>query len=373
LIQQVRSTSTNPQPETAISHHSPQADALGHAPQKPRSPDRCPDRSRRSARRFGSALLASAAVLGGTALLVHKRAQRAEREHPPKGQFLDTNGVHVHYVERGKGQPVVLLHGNGTMIQDFEISGVMDLAVERYRVIAFDRPGFGHTSRPRRRIWTPAAQAELLHEALKRLGVERPIVVGHSWGTLVALALALEHPDEIGGLVLLSGYYFPTARADVPLLSPPAIPVVGDVMRYTISPLLGRLLTPKIIRKVFAPAPVTTRFAAEFPVELALRPSQIRASAGDTALMIPAAASLNHRYRELTMQVVIMAGAEDEIVDVERQSKRLHAELPHGDLHLVEGGGHMIHHLVPWQVVGAINSVADQARERAAVQRRAAE
>ena len=58
----------------------------------------------------------------------------------------------------------------------------------------------------------------------QRLGIERPVVVGHSWGTLVALAWALRRPDEVRGLLLLSGYYYPSLRADVVLFAPPAIP-----------------------------------------------------------------------------------------------------------------------------------------------------
>ncbi len=86
--------------------------------------------------------------------------------------------------------------------------------------------------------------------------------------------------------MLLSGYYFPSVRADVALGSWPAVPVLGDILRYTISPLLGRLTVPMVYRKLFAPSPVAERFASEFPLELAVRPSQIRASAAETALMI---------------------------------------------------------------------------------------
>jgi pimeloyl-ACP methyl ester carboxylesterase len=327
----------------------------------------------RSTALLGGALLASAAVLGGAACLVQARARRAEREHPARGRFVEVDGVRLHYVDRGEGSPVVLLHGNGAMIEDWEISGVLALAAERHRVVAIDRPGFGHSGRPRRRAWTPAAQAELLHEALRSLGVERPIVVGHSWGTLVALALALEHSEYVRGLVLLSGYYFPSARADVALLSPPALPVVGDVLRYTVSPLLGGALAPKMIRKVFAPAPVPPRFSAEFPVGLALRPSQIRASAADTALMNPAAATLSRRYGELAMPLAIMAGADDQIADVDRQSKRLHAAISGSELRLIQGGGHMIHHAAPREVVQLVGRIEGRSQAGTAPRRHAAE
>jgi pimeloyl-ACP methyl ester carboxylesterase len=174
-------------------------------------------------------------------------------------------------------------------------------------------------------------------------------------------------------LVLLSGYYFPTARADVALLSPPAIPVVGDVMRYTVSPLLGRLAAPKMIRKIFAPSPVPARFAAEFPVDLMLRPSQIRASAADTALMVPSAAELSGRYGELTMPIAIMAGTGDEIVDVGRHAQRLHREIPTSELRLIDGAGHMVHHLAPRQVVDLIRETEKRSDERASRLEAAAE
>ena len=97
---------------------------------------------------------------------------------------------------------MVLIHGNGTLIQDFMVSGLVDGLSGHHRVIVFDRPGFGYSTRPRSRIWTPLAQAEVLQKALDQLGVEQPVVLGHSWGTLVAVALALQFPSRVRGLVL---------------------------------------------------------------------------------------------------------------------------------------------------------------------------
>src|SRR5712672_1741407 len=267
--------------------------------------------------------LAAAAVLGTTALLVARRARGAERENPPTGRFLDIEGVHLHYLERGEGPPLVLLHGNGAMLQDFEISGILAPLAQRYRVIAVDRPGFGHTSRPRSQMWTPKAQADLVHRALIELEVEQAIVVGHSWGTLVALSLALDHPADVRSLVLISGYYFPTLRADVLASSATATPVIGDLLSYTVAPILGRALKSRVFRKLFAPAAVPPRYQAEFPTELSLRPSQLKASAADTVLMTPSAAALASRYGELKMPIIIMAGTEGRIVNFASQSEHL--------------------------------------------------
>lgn len=305
----------------------------------------------------GVGLLLAAAAAAATALAVHRRAKRAERDNPPRGRFLLIDGVWLHYVDRGQGQPVVLLHGNGTMIEDFALSGLLDRLAERHRVIAFDRPGFGHSTRPRRRIWTPGAQADLLHEALRRLGVERPVVVGHSWGTLVALALAWRHPDAVRRLVLMSGYYFPSFRLDVLLLSPPALPILGDLIRYTISPLLGRLMLPLILRRLFAPAPVPQHLA-NFPFGLALRPWQLRASAAEAALMIPWAVAFRRHLRKVRTPALILAGTGDRLITTRNQSARLGAVLPHGEFRAIAGVGHMVHHSAPDQVVEAIEAAA---------------
>jgi hypothetical protein len=148
------------------------------------------------------AIVVTAGVLAATALVNRQLAKRAERRHRPIGQFLDVDGIRLHYLERGEGDPLILLHGNGSMIEDFETSGLIDMAARRHRVIVFDRPGYGYSERPRGTIWTPEGQADLLHRALNHLGVARATVLGHSWGTSVAIALALQYRKAVRGLVL---------------------------------------------------------------------------------------------------------------------------------------------------------------------------
>ncbi len=309
--------------------------------------------------KWGTAGAAAGAALAATALFNRSRAKRAERNNPPLGAFLSVGGTRLHYVERGKGEPLVLLHGIGTMIEDWIVSGLLDELAKTNRVVAFDRPGFGHSERPRSRIWTPTAQAGLLAEAFAELGLEKPLVVGHSFGAIVALALAIHQPKAVSGIVLIGGYYYPSVRGDVLLVAPPAVPGIGDVMRHTISPLLGSALAPRINAKIFSPAPVPERWTREFPMEMALRPSQIRAEAAEQGMMIPAAAALASRYGELSLPVTIIAGEGDAIVDAS-QPQLFHQALPQSRYVQLEGSGHMVHHTAPDAVIAAIRETPRQ-------------
>lgn len=328
---------------------APSATPVSHGAQQPPS-------RRVAPRRLWAAGGVVAAALGAAALFNRAGARRAEALTPPSGKFINVDNVRLHYVDRGEGPVVVLLHGNGMLLQDYEASGVLGLAAENHRVIAFDRPGFGYSDRPRSRLWTPSAQGALIAQALEQLGIEQAVVVGHSWGTLVALALALEHPERVGGLVLLSGYYFGTARPDVLPASVPAIPLIGDLMAHTISPLLGRVLAPVAVKASFAPSAVSQKFA-DLPIAMTLRPSQVRATAADTALMIPAAIALSRRHGELDLPIIVMAGEGDLIAHVGEHAEPFAKRVNGADLRIVTGQGHLFHYAVPSEVVAAIRDV----------------
>lgn len=313
---------------------------------------------RPSAARTAGVLLAAAAA--ATAVWVRERARQAEHDHPPQGRFIHIDGVRLHYLlrEESRGSPVVLLHGNAVTLADFQASGLFDRLAARHTVLAFDRPGFGHSTRPRDRHWTPQVQAELLHRAIEALGVHRPVLVGHSLGTLVALAMASEYPASVAGLVLLGGYYYPSARLDSVLMAPVALPVLGDVLRHTVTAVSARLMLDRMARAMFAPHRVPPQFFGEMAREMLVRPVQLRANAEDGACMVPQARALSAHYARLRLPVTVMAGAEDGLVDREAQSARLHGEIVGSELLIVPGAGHMLHYAAPDAVAQAVDRMS---------------
>lgn len=304
---------------------------------------------------LGPALLASAAAVGALAYWNHRRARAAEARHPPRGQWVSADGVLLHYIVKGEGPAAILIHGNLVAGEDFVISGLVDRLAEKFKVFVFDRPGYGYSERPGR-MWTPAGYAALLCKALEKLGVERATVVGHSYGALVALSLGLDHPRLVDRLVLIGGYYYPSARVDVPILGLPGVPVFGDLLRYTVGPFLHRLIQPALIRILFSPAEPPQRFERDFSKALAARPAQIRAQGEDALTMVPAAAALRRRYCELDLPVTIIAGEDDRWVDAKGQSGRLHEEIPHSRFECIPGVGHMAHYHALDRVLAAIEA-----------------
>ncbi|MBZ9985185.1 alpha/beta fold hydrolase [Mesorhizobium sp. B2-4-1] len=129
---------------------------------------------KRSSRVWVGGLVAAVALLA----LNNRAATKQALSVRAKGRTIEVDGVRLRYVEAGSGRDLVLLHGNGSAAEDFQTSGLVDKAAKRYRVIVFDRPGFGGSTRLRGRLWTAAAQADLLQSATQRIGADNPIVLG---------------------------------------------------------------------------------------------------------------------------------------------------------------------------------------------------
>lgn len=305
------------------------------------------------------------AIAGATAVMValhahnHRKVRRAQMAFPPRGSFVTVEGLRLHYVCQGAGQPVVLLHGG--MLSACDYAGVLELAAEAgFQAIAFDRPGYGYSERPRRDMSTPAVQARLLREALSVLQVKSPILVAHSWSGSLALSYALTYPDEIAGLVLLApgayaGDAYPAGTADLLIGRLLRVPWLGELLANTVLPPLARLLTKPMVTATFSPDPVPPGYLEQARA-LWSRPGQLRANREDILAYVRTVPQWEPQYAEICTPVVIVVGDADPF-HPELQAGRLHREIGHSRLVVLPGTGHMIPDVRPDAVVEAVHMV----------------
>lgn len=299
---------------------------------------------------------------GGTLILLltaynYFVVKQAERRYPPGGTFITVDGVRLHYYSAGEddAQPVVFLHGGVLTGNDFR--QVMEMASEKgYRAFAFDRPGYGYSERPR--AATPEEQARLIRNALEKLGAKRPIVVGHSMSGLLALAYALQYPDEIAGVVTLGGAMYaegyPAGKGDAISIAATA-PMVGPVLLHTMLAVIGPALSDLMIKASFAPEAVPPQYRSEAKA-LWLRPRHFRANREDVMNFVPAAMRLSGQYKGISAPLIIAVG-EDDPFETREHSYRLHQEVGHSQLLVWQGVAHMIPQLHPGLVWEAVQKV----------------
>jgi len=131
---------------------------------------------------------------------------------PEIGSFVIANGVRTNYLDAGRGDCVVLIHGSGpgvTAYANWRL--VIPRLAERFRVVAPDVVGFGYTDRPNDATYKLSYWTAHLVGFLEALGIERAHFVGNSFGGALSLALAASRPDLVDRLVLMGsvGVDFP--------------------------------------------------------------------------------------------------------------------------------------------------------------------
>lgn len=284
----------------------------------------------------------------------------AEQRYPPTGQLLDVGGTTVHAHVEGSGPTVILIHGASGNTRDFTFDLTGRLA-ERYRVIAFDRPGLGHTEVLRVEGESPQEQARLLDDAAAQLGVGRAVIVGHSYGGAVALAWALERPDRVAALVSLAGAANEWEGGLGPWYAIASSQLGGATVVPLISALAPRGRAERAMGSIFAPQPVPDGYADYIGVDLTLRPETLRANARQVNGLKPHIVEMAKRYGEIDVPVEIVHGDADTIVPLDIHSRPLARQIDGANLTVLEGVGHMPHHADPEAVVAAIDRAASRA------------
>jgi pimeloyl-ACP methyl ester carboxylesterase len=303
--------------------------------------------------------LALAAGWGTTLRRAAQREAAAEAAYPPQGQFVTVDGVRMHAVVTGAGPDLVLVHGASGSVRDFNAGFTQRLSA-RYRVIAVDRPGFGWSD-PSPRSHSIHEDARLIRGAVAALGADRPIVLGHSYGGAVALAWAVDAPETVGALVMLSA---PSHPWETPL---------DTLYRITSAPYLRRIAVPLIaawvpdsvvaanVRSVFPPQAMPEGYVAAFGAAMSLRRPALYLNAEERADLLSEIAALVPAYPALTTPIEAVHGDADTIVGLHIHAERLAQDAPTDHLVTLPGIGHMPHHVAPSAVIEAIDRAAARA------------
>ncbi len=306
-------------------------------------------------------------LIGGVNLWAGSVEKRARAEFPPEGRFLSVDGTRIHYVERGAGPVVILLHGAGGSSRDFTFD-LMDRLADTYRVIAFDRPGLGYSDRlpGYRRFFQARAeslteQALILSRAARMLGVERAILVGHSFGGAVALRWAIDAPDQVVGLVGLGAVSNPWEGGLSPYYPIMGHPVLGSLLAGFVTTLTPERVIDASLAGVFAPQAVPDGYGAHFGVPLTLRRGALLANARQVQTLLPQVVEMVERYGDIKAAVELLHGDADITVGPDIHSALLAGQIPDARLTRLPGVGHMPHHADPGATLAAIDRAAARA------------
>src|ERR1700676_4948377 len=280
---------------------------------------------------IGGGLLALPAILGaGLVIFAFCIRRRVEAAVPPLGRFVQVGETRLHIVEQGSGPTLVLVHALGAQL------------APNFRVICVDRPGCGYSTRPSHVPASLPGQADTIAKLIATLGLQKPIIVGHSYGGAVALALALNHPAAVGGLALLAPLTHaqdaaPAAFRDL------VIPSRGlrTLVAWTIAAPVSIAAGAKILDLVFRPDAVPADFATAAGGLLALRPGQFFAASSDLVSVNDDLPAMMQRYPSIRVPVGILFGRSDEILSHKEHGIAMQSKIDGLTLSLVEGG-HML-------------------------------
>ena len=320
-------------------------------------------------------LLVACLVLVALLLVVQWRAgdreAAAERSYPPTGRLIDIDGVHVNVEVRGPDDgslpDLVLIHGASGNLRDFTFD-LADRLTPHYRVILMDRPGLGWTDRlpGNAGAWngtaeTPMEQARLLQRAAERVGVTRPIVLGHSFGGAVAIAWALSRPDQTAALVLVSAVSEPWPGGLGALYKITGSTAGGALFIPLVTAFLPQRFVASSIGAIFAPQEAPAGYADHIGSGLTLRRESMRANAQQVTGLKPHMIAMRRDYDRLTMPVELVHGTADTIVPARIHAEVFTRDVPQARLTLLPGLGHMPQHIDPQAVVDAIHRAAARA------------
>lgn len=271
-----------------------------------------------------SAVLALAPALAGC-LSFHQGPMPGE---PKDATFIEVEGARVRYRDKGEGPPVVMIHGFASSLETWDL--VAPVVLKKHRVISLDLKGFGWTDRPEG-DYSPWAEAKIVRALMDRLGVERAAIVAHSWGSSVALALALGAPERVSRIALYDAWVYEDQ-----------IPTFFRLARRTGMGefLFGVYYTERPDERLslafYDPTVVNEKLAEDVEKSIE-RPGTVAAALA--AVRGQTFAEVEKRYRTIQKPVLLLWGREDVVTTLDF-GERLSKELPNSRLVVYPKCGH---------------------------------
>ena len=232
-------------------------------------------------------------------------------------------------------------------------------------MLGVDRPGHGWSERVGgRAASSPGHQADMLRRAAQKVGVAEAVVAAHSLGAIAGLAMAIDHPEFVRGLVLIAPVSHPWPGGVAWYYAIGAHPLLGPPFRRLLTLPIGMARIGSGVASVFAPNPAPPGFIEATRLALVLRPLHFRANCEDVAYAEAAVAALSPRYGGIRAPTEVVTGDSDGIVYAHIHSEGLARDIPGARLTKLEGMGHSPHHVAPDRIVEAILEAEKRARAR---------
>jgi pimeloyl-ACP methyl ester carboxylesterase len=301
------------------------------------------------------------AVLAILALVTQAGVLWVQHAHPAPGVMVEVSGASLHVVELGPrdaaGPAIVMLHGASSNLEAMR-RPLGERLAKNHRVILIDRPGHGWSTRARLDDSTPEIQGRMIAEALTKLGIGKAILVVHSWAGALGARIALDYPERVAGLVMLAPVAYPWPGGVGRYNKIVAMPVIGQLLAYTVTLPLGVLLVEPGARGVFFPQAMPEKYIRDTATMLLLRPREFLANAHDLATLKAAVAEQAPRYAEIKAPVTIISGdGSDKTVSTHIHSQPLAATAPNAKLIVLPGVGHMVQNVAPDRVIAEVEAM----------------
>lgn len=304
--------------------------------------------------------LAVCLVVGYFVLATKRIAASAARRIPPVGKFVALGGDRIHYAEAGRGRTIFFLHGLGGQLHHFRHT-MFDRLAGDFHVMALDRAGSGYSVRGQQSTGKLSEQATTIAAFIDALGLERPLVVGHSLGGAVALALAIDHPQKISGIALLSplAHEEDTVRPEfAPLLIRSGLK--RKILARTTAIPTALKYAPQTLAFVFGPQSTPKDYVVAGGGLLGLRPSHFEATVQDFVAIEHELRRYEARLEEIRLPVGVIVGTADKVLDHEKHGMMV-AERTRAELEILDGIGHMLQFVAASEVEAFLRRMAGRA------------